>query len=147
MDLRLIAEMYDPSSNTWDKVRQVLKAYVMDHTATLLPSGMVLIAGGNSNGVTALSSTSIYNPASNTSSSGPNLSTARYDHTATLLPNGKVLVVGGTPDQSQTAFSSVELYDPSSNTWSAGGTLINARYYHTATLLPNGKVLVAEAGT
>jgi large repetitive protein len=64
------------------------------HTATLLPNGKVLVAGGN-NGPPALSSAELYDPASGTWTATGSLGTARGYHTATLLPNGKVLVAGG----------------------------------------------------
>ena len=110
------------------------------HTATLLPNGKVLVAGGY-NGGAVLSSAELYDPASGTWSATGSLTTARYGHTATLLPNGKVLVAGGYDGVN--VLSSAELYDPASGTWSATGSLTTARYGHTATLLPNGKVLVA----
>ena len=118
------------------------------HTATLLPNGKVLVAGGFEGGVGALSSAELYDPASGTWSATGSLTTARAYHTATLLPNGKVLVVGGTPDPDffGVVFSSAELYDPASGTWTTQpfiGSLHTARELHTATLLPNGKVLVA----
>jgi N-acetylneuraminic acid mutarotase len=60
------------------------------HTATLLPNGKVLVAGGG-----MYSSTSeLYNPATGTWSLTGDLNFKRYNHTATLLPNGKVLVAG-----------------------------------------------------
>ena len=65
------------------------------HTATLLPNGKVLVAGGDGDSSGCLSSAELYDPASGLWSSTGNLATARYDHTATLLPNGKVLVAGG----------------------------------------------------
>src|SRR5213078_4533407 len=108
------------------------------HTATLLPSGKVLVAGG-SNG-SDLSSAELYDPASGTWTATGSLGTARDAHTATLLPNGEVLVAGG---YTGSALSSAELYDPASGTWTATGSLGTARDAHTATLLPNGKVLVA----
>src|SRR5205823_2686018 len=110
------------------------------HTATLLPNGKVLVAGGN-NGA-ALSSTELYDPASGTWTATGSLGTARARHTATLLPSGKVLVAGGE-DDAHNDLSSAELYDPASGTWTATGSLGTARKNHTATLLPNGKVLVA----
>ena len=109
------------------------------HTATLLPSGKVLAAGGfNSSGT--LASAELYDPATNRWSAAGALATARGVHTATLLPSGKVLVAGGTNGGS---LASAELYDPATNSWSAAGALTSARLSHTATLLPSGKVLVA----
>ncbi len=63
-------------------------------TATLLPSGKLLVAGGASDS-SYLASAELYDPASGTWTATGSLVTARYDHTATLLPNGKVLVAGG----------------------------------------------------
>src|SRR6266480_6569817 len=63
------------------------------HTATLLPNGKVLVAGGD-NG-SALSSAELYDPVSGTWTATGSLGTARKNHTATLLASGKVLVAGG----------------------------------------------------
>jgi hypothetical protein len=65
-----------------------------NHTATLLPNGKVLVAGGFFG--TTFSSAELYNPASGTWATTGSMVTARYDHTATLLPDGKVLVAGGS---------------------------------------------------
>src|SRR5437016_13593628 len=75
------------------------------HTATLLPNGKVLVAGG---GVRAAE---LYDPASGTWTATGSLNTGT--DTATLLPNGMVLVtgrVGRLPSFSAIA----ELYDPAS---------------------------------
>lgn len=116
------------------------------HTATLLTSGKVLVAGRSSPGSgTAVATTEIYDPASNSWSSGGNLATARFWATATLLPSGKVLLVAGIGPGSA-MLNSAELYDPASNSWSSAGNLATLRINHTATLLPSGKVLVAGGG-
>jgi hypothetical protein len=60
------------------------------HTATLLPSGKVLVAGGDEN-----STAEVYDPATASFSTIGGMEIGRSGHTATLLPNGSVLVVGG----------------------------------------------------
>ena len=118
------------------------------HTATLLPNGKVLVAGGSNRGfgfpAALFNSAELYDPATGTWSSTGNLNTARADHTATLLFNGKVLVAGGGyfGHPQLNGFNSAELYDPATGEWSTISTLNAARHSHTATLLPNGKVLV-----
>ena len=68
--------------------------HAISHTATLLPNGKVLVAGGYDSSGT-LASAELYDPASGTWTATGSLATARVCHTATLLPNGKVLVAGG----------------------------------------------------
>jgi N-acetylneuraminic acid mutarotase len=133
------AEIYDPATNTWSAAGTLATARYA-HTATLLPSGKVLVAGGYSDG-NILSSAELYDPASNTWSVAGTMAAARGQHTATLLPSGKVLVAGGFANSGP--LSSVELYDPASNAWNAVGAMAATRDSHTATLLPSGKVLVA----
>src|SRR5450759_3060489 len=124
------------------------------HTATLLPDGKVLVAGGtDSNNVlgsnSALASAELYDPSSGSWTTTGNMSTPRMFQTATLLPDGKVLVAGGTADPGGDTggggppLASAELYDPSNGSWTATGNMPTPRQFHTATLLPDGKVLVA----
>jgi hypothetical protein len=133
-------EIYDPASGTWALTGDLItKRHV--HTATLLPDGKVLVAGGNygSVGGPTLSSAELFDVATGAWTDTGSLTTGRQSHTATLLPSGKVLVAGGFNGG---PLGSAELYDPSSGTWAPTGSLIAARYLHTATLLPSGKVLV-----
>jgi hypothetical protein len=105
------------------------------HTATLLPDGKVLVAGGFG---TNPQSAEIFDPAAATFTATGNMLTAREDHTATLLPGGKVLVTGG-----QTGGMSAELFDPVTGRFTSTGSMTGSRFGHTATLLNTGKVLVA----
>jgi hypothetical protein len=108
-------------------------------TATLLPNGQVLVAGGI--GSTYLASAELYDPATGVWTATSSMTTARGIHTATLLPNGQVLVAGGFNGTDFLASS--ELYDPTTGVWMGTGSMATARSDQTATLLPTGQVLVA----
>jgi len=115
------------------------------HTATLLPDGTVLVAGGYTGVLSSPMSTStaeIYDPFSAAWQPAPSMADARSRHSATLLADGRVLVAGGR-DNNGLATASTEIYDPLTRTWSATGNLQVARMDHTATLLDDGRVLVA----
>jgi hypothetical protein len=112
------------------------------HTATVLPNGKVLVAGGfSSSCCTPVNTAALYDPSTRTWANTGSLATLRYHHTATLLNSGMVLVVGGTSD---TAFlASAELYDPATGEWTETDSLTQGRRRHMATLLADGRVLVA----
>lgn len=112
------------------------------HTATLLNSGKVLLAGGDSTGVAA----EIYDPGTNSFAPTGNMVVPRYFHQAVLLSNGKVLLVCGEYGSQYpfTASPGADLYDPASGTFSSASAMITpGRDSCTATALQNGKVLIA----
>ncbi len=111
-----------------------------EHTATLLPNGTVLVAGGH-DGFGNLAAAELYDPVTGIWRTTAYLNHQHYEHTATLLRNGKVLVVGGYDGEFLRTYA--ELFDPVSETWTDTGSLATKRGEHTATLLRNGKVLVA----
>jgi hypothetical protein len=107
------------------------------HTATLLPDGKVLVAGGVSDVSVSLASAEIYDPVSASWSATGAMSSPRAGHVAISLANGKVLALGGSA-------TFAEVYDPASGTWSAvRQPAAPYRYAFSATLLQSGKVLVA----
>jgi hypothetical protein len=111
------------------------------HTATLLPSGKVLVVGGA--GADAyLATAELYDPATGNWALTTDLPAPRAGHTATLLQNGLVLVAGGE-DANFEPLETAVLYDWTTQTWTATGSLNVARLGQTATLLPDSRVLVA----
>src|SRR5262245_48937999 len=125
-----------------------------DHTATLLPDGKVLVAGGKGSDTcfAPTSSAELYDPVSGTWTPTGSLSTARARHTATLLQNGLVLVAGGYAGglgrSVADPLNSAELYDPATGTWRPTANFKNIRSLDSsdAPLLQNGKVLVVGGG-
>ncbi len=161
-DVEVNVELYDPVTGTWAPPKQCNDCHPApsgarghlwnprcDHTATLLPDGKVLVAGGYDEWGD-MGTAELYDPATRTWNSTGGMITSRHGHKATLLTNGKVLVTGGY--NSGNAVTSAELYDPASGkwtatipasgTWAATSPLFTARAMHTATLLPDGEVLV-----
>ncbi len=112
------------------------------HTATLLPNGNVLIAGGHADySGTNITTWELFDPWTRTFASTPG--TGRKLHTATLLSNGKVLIFGGV---NRNGAPCAGLYDPGTGSFSATAGVCDL-VRHTATLLNNGKVLIAAGVT
>jgi N-acetylneuraminic acid mutarotase len=135
------AEVYDPSSGAW-KSTGVMRAARMSTTATLLPNGKVLIAGGQTAANDALGSSELYNPGTGTFALTGKLLTPRSGHTATLLPNGLVLMAGGE-NVNGISISKAELYNPFTGLYTATGNMPSTRQEHAAVLLANGYVMVS----
>ena len=138
------AEIYDPNTQTFTPVRGAMSCpgtpgcmtqARWGHTATLLPDGRVLIAGG----AAALSGEStntaeIYDPATQTFNSTGSMATTRVFHAAAWIPSlNKVLISGGYVDPfPQGALDSSEYFDPSTGQFSPGPSVPVALGYPVA---------------
>ena len=114
--------------------------HATDHTATLLPNGKVLVAGGN-NGSGILASAELYDPASGTWTATGSLNTARDLTRRRCCPTARCWWQG---DWIPAAYSRERgTVRPGQRDLECHGQPQHRTLYHTATLLPNGKVLVA----
>ncbi len=137
--------IYDPSIASFTSIPQSwspqdFAPIPIDHTATRLADGKILVIGGNVHN-DLVTSAAILDPQTGRMEATGSLAEARAGHTATLLPDGRVLVIGGIPERG-TTHASAEVWDPETRAFSSTGSLREGRYYHTATLLRDGRVLV-----
>ncbi len=129
------SELFDPVNESWSTTGRMARQRAL-HTATLLPSGKVLVAGGGG----AIDGAELYDAATGSWTATAPLATGRSDHIAVLLPTGQVLVAGGQGGSG--TLDSTELYNPATSQWTAGQPMLRPRYGHAATLLVNGKLLI-----
>lgn len=117
------------------------------HTATALPDGRVLLAGGLSAEANAPGSAELFDPATDAFAPAGPMRVPRQSHTATLLSDGRVLLTGGYDAEGE-YLSSAELYDPARNAFAPAGSMTLARAGHVAVRLSDGRVLlVGGVGT
>jgi len=135
------AEIYNSSTGKWTSTG-ALRAARMAMTATVLTSGYVLIAGGQTAASDALGSSELYNSTTGTFSLTGKLITPRSGHTATLLTSGLVLMAGGE-NVNGISIQKAELYNPTTGIYTATGNMPSNRQEHSAVLLSTGYVLVA----
>ena len=133
------------------------------HTATELPDGRVLLAGGEGLGPqgqpTVLSGWELYDPDTQSFTNYKELAewpaaqgmgAKRARHTASTLQDGRVLLAGGygLGGLVQTA---TDIFDPAQGAqgspFSPAAPLAQPRVFHSATVLADGRVFVAGGST
>jgi WD40 repeat protein len=112
------------------------------HSATLLPDGKVLIAGGMRANQDFYKSAELYDPATGKFQPTGEMNQRRVGHIAVLLSSGKVLIAGGWVGDGGT--DSAELYDPATGKFTLiANKMTSPRGGPIAALLTNGDVLIA----
>ncbi|RMH04823.1 MAG: tandem-95 repeat protein [Nitrospirae bacterium] len=145
-------EFYTRADNQeihWTQTGFLNEARTFLATATLLPDGRVLLAGGQVGqdgsglGISYAAATAeLYDSATGAFLPTGSLLAARTGHTATVLPDGQVLIAGGVDGASQ-YHATAERYDPSTGVFRQTGAMAVARGGHIAVRLSTGKVLIA----
>ncbi|MGH2837580.1 MAG: kelch repeat-containing protein, partial [Thermoleophilaceae bacterium] len=106
------------------------------HTATMLPDGRVLVAGGGN--LDMLRSSEIFDPGTGDWNLAGEMFEVRSGHVAVALPDGEVLVISGFTDGGL-SFTSERF---SGGSWSPGPDLINARVDFTAVVAGRRVVVI-----
>ncbi|WP_437317164.1 Kelch repeat-containing protein [Sorangium sp. So ce385] len=133
-------ELYELTTDRWTDGASMAESR-LEHTATLLKNGKVLVAGGK-RGTRVLSSAELYDPATDTWTTAAPMNAARSTHAALLLPSGEVLVAGGFVYDAPAG--STELYDPVADSWTLTGSMTEGEWVPVALAqLPSGGVLAA----
>jgi hypothetical protein len=142
---RSSTEIYDPSSGSWTEGPAMHQARD-SHTATLLPNGKLLVAGGHDGG--RLGSAELYDPALGAWVDAAPLPEAFLGHSATLLPNGTLLISGGDVPTGPGAVGSAHaaIYDPGRDSWAMAASMVTARIGQAAVVLADRRVFVTGGG-
>ena len=106
------AALYDPATGVWTAASDLLIGR-LGHTATLLASGQVLVAGGRFHGgieSEAFAETELYDPATAAWTPAADMVRGRSQHLAVTLADGRVLVLGGYGEDGNPT-ASAEIFD------------------------------------
>ncbi|MES2784753.1 MAG: kelch repeat-containing protein [Pseudomonadota bacterium] len=139
------AEIWDPATQAFRRLSQRMAVPRAAHTATLLPSGKVLLAGGYSWGPT-YTFAELFDPATETFTPVADNSPARASHAAHIAADGRVLLIGGetvgADGLTVVPLASVLSFDPGSGALRAQASLQAPRTWAASVRLSSGEVVL-----
>ncbi len=135
-------EIFDPDANAWIPAG-VMKERRVNHTASLLPDGRVLIVGGVYPGQGMLSSTEIFDPVAWKVTPGPDTGQVREAHHAHELDDGRVLIFAGTQSTgwAQPPLDTAQIFDPEKEAWIDAAPMKRGRRDSASVKLPDGRIM------
>ncbi|MEZ5651245.1 MAG: kelch repeat-containing protein [Burkholderiaceae bacterium] len=139
------ADLVDPATHTITQVPSPGGRLYSYAAAAVLDDGKVFYTGGRDMDLAQVTSdeTFLYDPQTQSFSSGPRLPVSLLIHTATTLLDGRVLIAGGQSSDIAADWSNhTYLYDPDTQIFADGPALGVARALHGAHRLSDGRVLL-----
>jgi len=136
-----VVEAFDPSKRSLTAIGSMLIART-GFSATTMPDGTVLIAGGKNSAGMTLSSVEVFDSISGSSAAMGEMLSARHGHSAVLLPNNNQVLFAGGAD-GDTVLGSAELFTPWTGTFSRTGSLSTGRQGAAIVALRSGRALIA----
>ncbi len=137
-----VVDLLDLQAGTFAATAGTMTDNRYAHTASLLPTGQVLVVGGIDLTGNAVNTAELYDPVAQTWTATGSMAFARVGHTASILPNGDVLIAGGAATLAGPPIANCEVYISSMCVFQATGSMNQARFIQTSTLLNSGKILV-----
>lgn len=138
-------EEYNPSTGTITQ-KAALPTPCHDPGITSTADGKIYVMGGclppssDPGGPPSaiLTTVQIYDPGTNTWSTGNAMPVPRHQFSAVPAPNGNIYIIGGT--DGNTELNRVDVYNPQTNSWQAASPMSTARRCLASVLGADGKI-------
>jgi len=137
-------QAYNATSNIWSIKADALNVTWMAGAATS-SDGRIILIGGESSGFSSYSNvTQIYNPATDSWTSGADMPTGRSELGVVEGPDGLIYAMGG---YNGSTLSVVEAYNPLTDSWITKAPMPTPKLEFGAALGPDGKIYIIGGGT